>query len=87
MLAQADQLGVDPGRLVAERLGRVSGVGEPVLRIGEILFGPVAGGGDLVAAGGEVLRGLDRIQAGLREQLPKPLGPVHPVATRGLALF
>ena len=55
--------------------------------IGEILFGPVAGGGDLVAAGGEVLRGLDRIQGGLREQLPEPLGPVHPVAARGLALF
>ena len=34
----------------------------------------VAGGGDLAAADGEVLRGLDRIQAGLGQQLPEPLG-------------
>ena len=87
MLAQADQLGVDRSRLVLEPLSRVPGIGEPVLRVGEILLGRLAGRGDLPSAGGEVGRGLDRIQAGLGEQLPELLGPVHPGAARGLALF
>jgi hypothetical protein len=80
MLAQAGQLGADPARLVAQRLGRVTRVGEPVLRVGEIVLGQVAGGGDLAAAKGEMLGSLDRIQAGLGKQLREPLGLVHPVA-------
>ena len=87
VLAQADQLGVDLGCLVAELLGRVAGLRELVLRVREILPGPVASSGDLVAAGGEMVRGLDRIQASLGEQLAEPLGAVHPVTACCLALF
>ena len=87
VLAQAEQLGVDPRRFVLEPLGRVPGVSEPVLRVREVGLGPVAGGGDFPAAGAEMLGGLYRIQAGLGQQLPEPLGAVHPVAGRGLVLF
>jgi len=87
VLAQADQLGVDRGRLLLEPLGRVPGVGEPVLRVREVLLGPVAGGGDFRPADRELGRGLDRVQAGLGEQLREPLGSLHPVAARNLVLF